>query len=235
MTPRQFRAILPNSFVMHKPKDIVSGDFYWISEQDNKIFVAAADCTGHGVPGAFMSLISFELFKKIIKIEKIYKPSEILATLNRNFEEVFGNIEDVTIKDGMDLSFCVLDKKLQRLEFSGAFNPVYIVRNDKLIELKGDNFSIGADLGEDYPPKVFTNHEFTLLPDDMIYLFSDGYADQFGGPEGKKYKYRRFRYLLLNIHKFDLERQMQILDENIEEWRGSSEQVDDILVIGIKI
>ncbi len=235
MTPRQFSTILPNSFVLHKPKDIVSGDFYWISEQDRKIFVAAADCTGHGVPGAFMSLISFELFKKIIKVEKIHQPSHILQTLNRNFEEVFGNIEDVVIKDGMDLSFCVLDKSMKHLQFSGAFNPLYIVRDDKLMEFKGDSFSIGADLGDGYPQKIFTNHEFSLQPGDMIYMFSDGYADQFGGPEGKKYKYRRFRYLLLNIHKLDLQKQMQILDENIEDWKGASEQVDDILVIGIKI
>jgi serine phosphatase RsbU (regulator of sigma subunit) len=182
-----------------------------------------------------MSLISFELFRKIIKTQKIYNPAFILNTINSNFEEIFGNIEDITIRDGMDLSFCVLDKSMEKLEFSGAFNPLYIVRDNKLIELKSDHFSIGADIGSDAPPKIFTKHTFFLQPDDMIYMFSDGYADQFGGPEGKKYKYRRFRYLLLNIHKLPLEKQRLVIDENIEEWRGNAEQVDDILVIGIRI
>jgi len=234
-TPKQFRSILPNSFVLHKPKDIVSGDFYWISEQEGKVFVAAADCTGHGVPGAFMSLISFELFRKIIKTQKIYSPALILNAINNNFEEIFGNVEDIAIKDGMDLSFCVLDKSMGKLEYSGAFNPLYIVREKKLIELKGDRFSIGADIANEIPEKIFTNHIFHLRPNDMIYMFSDGYADQFGGPEGKKYKYRRFRHLLLNIHQLPLEKQMALIDENIEEWRGSIEQIDDILVIGIRI
>ena len=234
-TPKQFRTILPNSFILHKPKDIVSGDFYWISEQDDKIFVAAADCTGHGVPGAFMSLISFELFRKIIKTQKIYRPDLILNTINSNFEEIFGNIEDIAIRDGMDLSFCVLDKSMKGLEFSGAFNPLYIVRDSKLIELKSDHFSIGADFGSDSAPKIFTNHTISLQEGDMIYMFSDGYADQFGGPEGKKYKYRRFRHLLLNIHQLPLDKQRTIVDENIEEWRGNTEQIDDILIIGIRI
>jgi len=234
-TPKQFRTILPNSFILHKPKDIVSGDFYWISEQDDKIFVAAADCTGHGVPGAFMSLISFELFRKIIKTQQIYRPDLILNTINDNFEEIFGNIEDIAIRDGMDLSFCVLDKSMEKLEFSGAFNPLYIVRDNRLIELKSDHFSIGADIGSDSPPKIFTNHSFDIQTGDMIYMFSDGYADQFGGPEGKKHKYRRFRHLLLNIHQLPLDKQRVIIDENIEEWRGNTEQVDDILVIGIRI
>ena len=234
-TTKQFRAILPSSFIFHKPKDIVSGDFYWISEQEGKIFVAAADCTGHGVPGAFMSLISFELFRKIIKTEKVYKPSSILNEMNKNFEEIFGNVEDIIIRDGMDLSFCVFDKAMQKLEFSGAFNPLYIVRDNKLIQLKGDHLSIGAEIGSDTPPKVFTNHSFQLETNDMIYMFSDGYADQFGGPEGKKFKYLRFRHLLLNVHQLPLEKQKIILEESIEEWRGNSEQVDDILIIGIRI
>lgn len=234
-TPKQFKSILPESFIFHKPKDIVSGDFYWISEQSDKIFVAAADCTGHGVPGAFMSIISLELFRKIIKTDKLYNPAAILNSMNRNFEDIFGNVEDIVIKDGMDLSFCVLDKAMEKLEFSGAFNPIYIVRDNNLIELKGDRFSVGADVESEIEDKIFTNHEFLLKPNDMIYMFSDGYADQFGGPEGKKYKYRRFRHLLLIIHQLPLDKQKIILENNMDEWRGGIEQIDDILIIGIRI
>ena len=234
-TPKQFRSIIPESFVFHKPKDIVSGDFYWIAEQDEKIFVAAADCTGHGVPGAFMSLISLELFRKIIKSQKVYIPADILNTMNKNFNEIFGNVEDITINDGMDLSFCVFDKSMEKLEFSGAFNPLYIVRDNNLTELKGDPFSIGADSNADSSLKLFTNHLVPLRTNDMIYMFSDGYADQFGGPEGKKYKYRRFRHLLLNIHQLPLDKQKLIIEDNIDEWQGNTEQTDDILVIGVRI
>lgn len=234
-TPRLFNSILPESFVLHKPKDIVSGDFYWISEVDEKVFVAAVDCTGHGVPGAFMSLIGFELFRKIINTQGIMEPGSILNALNSNFEDIFGNIGDISLKDGMDLAFCVLNKRKMVLEFSGAFNPLYLIRDNKLIEIKGDRFSIGADSDpEDQTRKVFKTHRFRIKPEDMIYILTDGYADQFGGPEGKKFKYRRLRHLLLSIHKLSPDQQMAYLDESIEEWRGSLEQIDDILVIGIK-
>jgi len=234
-TSRLFKAILPGSFILHKPKEIVSGDFYWISEMEDKVFVAAVDCTGHGVPGAFMSLIGFELFRKIINTQHIFDPGGILNGLNSNFEEIFGNVEDVALKDGMDLAFCVLDKKTNILEFAGAFNPLYLIRENKLIEVKGDRFSVGADTEPDDPMrKVFTSHKMKLEKDDMIYIFTDGYADQFGGPEGKKYKYRRFRHLLLTIHQLPLAKQREYLEDSIEEWRGNLEQIDDILVIGIK-
>jgi ligand-binding sensor domain-containing protein/serine phosphatase RsbU (regulator of sigma subunit) len=236
-TSRAFKSLLPESFILHKPKDIVSGDFYWISEFKGKIYFAAVDCTGHGVPGAFMSIIGFELFRKIVNMQHIPDPAEILHALNANLEEIFGKDTDVPLRDGMDLAFCVLDKKSNIIQYAGAFNPLYIVRNNKLIEVKGQRFSIGANVDFDEfngNPKVFNSHEIQLERNDMIYIFSDGYADQFGGPEGKKFKYRRFRHLLLTIHKLPLEKQKQYLDESIEDWRGSFEQIDDILVIGIK-
>ncbi|MFW5820831.1 MAG: ligand-binding sensor domain-containing protein [Bacteroidota bacterium] len=236
-TPRLFKKHLPHSFILHKPKDIVSGDFYWISEMDNKVFVAAVDCTGHGVPGAFMSVIGFELFRKIVIMQEISDPGEILNALNNNFEDIFGIENDISLRDGMDLAFCILDKEKMLLEYAGAFNPLYIVRDNKLIEFKGDRMSIGADndpLNKTKKDKKFSRHTIQLRNTDMIYLFSDGYADQFGGPEGKKFKYRRFRHLLLTIHQLPLEKQKQFLDESIEEWRGEIDQIDDILVIGIK-
>jgi serine phosphatase RsbU (regulator of sigma subunit) len=235
-TQEQFKAHLPDSFILHKPKDIISGDFFWLSEVDDYIFVAAVDCTGHGVPGAFMSVIGFELFRKIINMQEVRDPGKILNHLNQNFQEIFSSGNDISLRDGMDLAFCVLNKKERLLKFAGAFSPLYLVRNDKLIEIKGDRFSVGADNdpSEGLTKKSFTSHELKLEKEDMIYLFTDGYADQFGGPEGKKYKYRRFRHLLLTIHQLPLHRQKAFLDESIEEWRGNYEQIDDILVIGIQ-
>jgi serine phosphatase RsbU (regulator of sigma subunit) len=229
-----FTDLLPNSFVLFKPKDIVSGDFYWINQHGNKIYVAAVDCTGHGVPGAFVSIIGFELFRKITASEQGSNPAMILDTLNENFTDMFSDGEQVYLNDGMDLSLCIIDRKEQSLDYSGAFNPLYLVRNETIIEVKADRFSVGADVHFSGDRKLFKSHKIFLQKDDVIYLFSDGYADQFGGPEGKKFKYRRFRHLLLTIHRYPMEKQREILDASIEEWKGGIDQVDDILVIGIK-
>jgi serine phosphatase RsbU (regulator of sigma subunit) len=225
---------LPDSFVLFKPKDIVSGDFYWINQHGNKIYVAAVDCTGHGVPGAFVSIIGFELFRKITASKQGSNPAMILDTLNENFSEIFSDGEQVYLNDGMDLSLCILDMKEKSLDYSGAFNPMYLVRNETIIEVKADRFSVGADIHFSAERKLFKSHKIYLQKNDAIYIFSDGYADQFGGPEGKKFKYRRFRHLLLTIHKLPMEKQRSILDASIEEWKGGMDQVDDILVIGIK-
>jgi serine phosphatase RsbU (regulator of sigma subunit) len=229
-----FRALLPDSFVFFKPKDIVSGDFYWINEHGDKIYVAAVDCTGHGVPGAFMSIIGFELFRKITTSEQGSNPAMILDTLNENFGDIFSDGEQVYLNDGMDLSLCIIDLKEKSLDYSGAFNPLYLVRNETIIEVKADRFSVGADVHFSTERKLFKSHKIFLQKDDIIYMFSDGYADQFGGPEGKKFKYRRFRHLLLTIHKMPMEQQKAILETSLEEWKGNVDQIDDILVIGIK-
>lgn len=228
---KTFKRILPGSFVFHKPKDIVSGDFYWIYERHGKVFVAAVDCTGHGVPGAFMSILGVELFRKIT-LEQIVEPGKILSRLNEDFSKIFSDIEDISLKDGMDIAFCVVDKNELLLEFAGAFNPLYLIRDNKLIEVKGNRFSVSMEKKQEV--MEFVTHKLPLQKGDMFYIFSDGYADQFGGYEGKKFKYRRFRHLLLNIHKLPLEDQKKYLDESMESWKGAHEQVDDILVIGIK-
>jgi ligand-binding sensor domain-containing protein/serine phosphatase RsbU (regulator of sigma subunit) len=228
---KTFKRLLPNSFVYHKPRDIVSGDFYWIYERNTKVFIAAVDCTGHGVPGAFMSILGVELFRKITQFQ-IEEPGMILSYINEDFSRIFGDIEDVSLKDGMDISFCVIDKSSYLMDFAGAFNPIYIVRDNKIVETKGNRFSVSMEKKQE--SYEFETHKISLVKGDMLYLFSDGYADQFGGYEGKKFKYRRFRHMLLNIHKMSLEDQKAYLDESIEAWKGSNEQVDDILVIGIK-
>jgi serine phosphatase RsbU (regulator of sigma subunit) len=229
-----FKSIFSSSFILFMPKDIVSGDFYWVNKLGNKIFISAVDCTGHGVPGAFMSIIGFELFRKITNIEGLSRPSDILNRLNDDFHEIFKDIDNVVLRDGMDVAFCSIDKKDMILEFAGAFNPLYLIRDNKITEIKGDRFAIGLD-EVNFREQTFKNHLIPIQKGDIIYIFSDGFADQFGGPDGKKYKYRRFRHLLLNLHQLPMEKQHEILENNVMEWRGEQDQVDDILVIGIKI
>lgn len=227
-----FRRHFRDSFIFYKPKDIVSGDFYWIGDRNDKIFVVAADCTGHGVPGALMSMIGHDLLDKIINIDNVEKPSEVLNIMSRGLEKTFSrekNVGDI-IRDGLDIGLCVVDRKNRKIEFAGAFFPLYIIRDYRMIELKGDKYTLGMTPGG----ISYTNHSMDLHKGDIIYLFSDGYVDQFGGSENKKFMYRRFRYLLMTIHRFPLEDQKSILDDNIRSWMGATPQVDDILVIGFK-
>ena len=235
ISDRQFKEIMPDSFIVLRSKDIVNGDFYWISRIQDKIFIAAVDCTGHGVPGAFISVIGLELLRKIINTQNIYEPDRILEALSSNLYEIFGNEEGTSLRDGMDIALCVLYKDQNYLDFSGAYCPLYIIRDSNLIEVKGDSFSVGPEFSNGKAIlNNYKNNKVLLEPDDMIYIFSDGYADQFGGPEGKKFKYRRFRHLLLTIHKLPLENQKVYLEKSLDEWQGNLEQLDDILVIGFK-
>lgn len=226
------RRVLPESFVYYKPRDIVSGDFYWVREIDNTVYLAAADCTGHGVPGAFMSMIGFDLLDSIIGEQGIQKPSLIMHELSKGIERIFAKDqpEDATVKDGMDLAVCAFHRDSASLEYSGAFFPLYLVRDNKLEEIKGDRTSVGMNTEQE----EFTNHTIPLQEGDMIYVFSDGYADQFGGPQEKKFMYRRFRRLLLTIHRFDMEEQRELLDDSIQKWMNGLEQVDDMMVIGVR-
>jgi ligand-binding sensor domain-containing protein/serine phosphatase RsbU (regulator of sigma subunit) len=228
------KSYFPQSFLLYLPKDIVSGDFYWVNKLYNKIFISAVDCTGHGVPGAFMSIIGFELFRKITNIEGLTRPSDILNKLNEDFHEIFRDVDNIILRDGMDVAFCAIDINDMILEYSGAFNPLYLIRDNKITEIKGDRFAIGLD-ETNFKDQTFKNHMIPLQEGDLIYIFSDGFADQFGGPEGKKFKYRRFRHLLLNIHQLNMEDQREFLETSLRDWKGDHEQVDDVMVIGIKI
>lgn len=227
-----FRKHFEDSFIFFKPKDIVSGDFYWIGEKADKVFIVAADCTGHGVPGALMSMIGLEIIDKTINVDNIEIPSQILAILNKGLEKTFSREKNIgtIIRDGMDIGLCVIDKKRKKAIFTGAFFPLYLIRNNSLIEIKGDKIIIGMN-PEGRP---YTDQEFDLMDGDILYIFSDGYVDQFGGSENKKFMYRRFRYLLLNIHNFPMNDQKAILDENIKTWMGRNVQVDDVMVIGFR-
>ncbi len=232
-------AILPpdvpfkDTFVLFKPKDIVSGDFYWLLEIDGKELIAAVDCTGHGVPGAFMSIIGHNMLNKIVKEYGIIKPSEILKQLDIEVSKTLHQKdESVTIRDGMDMTLIAYHKDKNLLEFAGAYNPIYLIRNGELIETKGDRFAIGRS--EAFKDKDFTNHEIHIQKGDAIYLFSDGYADQFGGESGKKFKIQPMKELILNIQEKTMEQQHSILESTLEAWRGDIEQIDDVLIIGRK-
>lgn len=232
-TPREMRALFPESFIFQRPKDIVSGDFYWARKINGKVMFSVADCTGHGVPGAFMSLIGLEFFRQIVVEKQILQPATILNEMNHYFDIVFGNLEELSLKDGMDLAFCAYDYEKRTLEYAGAFNSVYIIRNNEILVVKGDRIIVGPDFG--IQRGLFQNKLMKLEENDVLYMFSDGYADQFGGPEGKKYKYRRFRHLLMTIHKLPMEEQHRKLEESINEWMGGRhDQIDDQMVIGIR-
>ncbi len=226
------RRIFPDYFIYYRPKHIVSGDFYWFSERDDKYFIAAADCTGHGVPGALMSMIGLELIHKIINDMKVDDSDQVLLTMNRELESAFFKEESgkPIIKDGIEMSICIIDKKTRVMEFSGAFLPVYIVRDDKLIEIKGDK----KNVVQSFAMVSFNRSTFTLQEGDLLYLFSDGYADQFGGPENKKFMYRRLRHILLTISKYPLPDQQRILDETIDSWMEGHDQIDDMMILGVR-
>lgn len=226
------KKILPDHFIYYRPMHIVSGDFYWVSERDSKYFIVAADCTGHGVPGALMSMIGLELLQKIINEMKVDESDQILLTLNRELESAFFKEESgkAMIKDGIEMSICVIDREDMEMEFSGAFLPVYIVRDDKLIEIKGDKQNVVQSFAE----VSFNRSSFRLREGDILYLFSDGYADQFGGPDNKKFMYRRLRHILLTISKYPLGDQKRILDETITAWMQDYEQIDDMMIMGVR-
>lgn len=228
------KKLLPESFILYKPKDIVSGDFYWVENTGNKVYFAAVDCTGHGVPGAFMSIVGYNLLKHVINKQQESEPAAILNHLNTGVSETLHQgLDDSSTKDGMDIALCCIDFKKNEVEYAGAYNPLYLVRDNELTEIKGDKFPIGMFVGESR--KEYTNHKIKLKKGDTIYIFSDGYVDQFGGSKGKKFMAKRFRQLLLENNALTMEEQKKHLDIAIEQWRGNQEQVDDILVIGVRV
>jgi ligand-binding sensor domain-containing protein/serine phosphatase RsbU (regulator of sigma subunit) len=231
------KRLVPDSFIYFRPKDIVSGDFYYFHVREGKLIVASVDCTGHGVPGAFMSIIGYDLLRNIIEIQGVDCPATVLDMLNEQLNHTFSQDNMASpsryqeVNDGMDLSICVIDYEKRLVEFAGANSSLYLVRDNELETFDGNRMAIGLKEASG----KFTKQQISLYNNDILYLFSDGYIDQFGGPEGKKFKYRRFRHLLLNIHKMPMEDQKAILHQKMEEWMGESyEQVDDILLIGIK-
>lgn len=223
-------SIFSESFILFKPKDIVSGDFYWFTQHENKKIIVVADCTGHGVPGALMSMIGCNILNKIILDEGITQPDMILNRLNEEVRTALKQRENASeTRDGMDISIITITGT--ELQYAGAHRPLYLINNNELKEIKADKFSIGGIQEE---KRTFTNHVLTLQKNDLLYLSSDGFADQFGGESGKKLMTKNFKEKLLNLQNDPMQAQKMILDEWIENWKGMREQVDDILVIGIK-
>jgi len=228
----QLSDVVDEFFILYRPRDIVSGDYYWATRKDDITIIVAADCTGHGVPGAFMSMLGIAFLNEIVNKEGIVKPNEILNRLRQQVVNQLHQGEEGESKDGMDVSLYVIDHKNMKVGFSGAYNPLYIIRDNEVIQLKADRMPIGYHIKIDTP---FTMQEIDLQKGDCLYNSSDGYPDQFGGPDERKFMTKRFKQLLLDIHQKPMAEQKQILDKTIDEWRGDIEQIDDIIVIGVRI
>ncbi|MCQ2959582.1 MAG: SpoIIE family protein phosphatase [Bacteroidales bacterium] len=229
----KFKQLIPNYFILYMPKDIVSGDFYWVKQIENKIFIVCADCTGHGVPGAFMSIIGNNLLQTTTK-RNIHKASEILDYLNKSLIELFTKNElddESAVKDGMDISICVFHTDTGILEFSGALTRMILVRNKQSIIYRGDKNPVGLSNDQDI---LFTTEHIRVQQGDRFYMFSDGYADQFGGTSGKKMKFKKFKHNILSIQHLPMAKQGIELKKQFQQWQGEWEQVDDVIVIGFE-
>jgi len=224
---------LPNSFILFKPRDIVSGDFYWFSHKNGKSLIAAVDCTGHGVPGAFMSMIGNTLLNEIVNEKGITDPGPILHYLNDEVNRSLKQTrQDSESRDGMDVAICSFDFEKMEMQYAGANRPLYFIRENKLEEFKADKFPIG---GLDYDvPKKFNTQTFPFKKGETIYISTDGFADQFS-PDDKKLMTKRFKEVLLEIQNKSMADQGEHLNNYIENWKGHGEQTDDILVIGVRV
>lgn len=216
----------------YKPRDIVSGDFYWVTGKKEEIVFAVADCTGHGVPGAFMSMLGNSFLNEITKESGVLPANQILNRLRDKVSDALAQSgENIKANDGMDISLCRYNIKKKEIEFSGAYNPLYHLRKGVLTEYKADRMPIGF-----YPKKKnFTAKTIKMEKDDVIYLLSDGFQDQFGGPFSKKYTTKQLKQILTALSPKPMNEQLKRLEIELETWQGKSEQVDDILIIGIRI
>jgi tetratricopeptide (TPR) repeat protein len=228
-----FNENLTDYFIFFRPRDIVSGDFYWGSNKEGNLVIIAADCTGHGVPGAFMSMLGTAFLNEIVANTDHPESHDILNQLRRNVIEAMRQTgEEGEAKDGMDIALCILNYEKMKLQYSGAFNPLYYIRNSELMQIKADRMPIGIHQKE---IAGFTKNELKIRSGECFYIFSDGYVDQFGGPEGKKFKNRAFQELLLANHQKPMIEQKKILEETFDNWKKGFEQIDDVMVIGVRI
>jgi serine phosphatase RsbU (regulator of sigma subunit) len=225
--------ILPEYFILYIPKDIVSGDFYWVSHRENKIIVAAIDCTGHGVPGALLSIVGHNAINQTVNELEITQPSEILVSMNLIIKKILNQDNGTEIKDGMDMALCTYDKITGILEYAGANNPLYVISEKELSIIKASKLTVGSI--QEQVTNSPINHSIQLKKGDCFYIFSDGYADQFGGSKNKKFKTSNLQKLLLSMNDYPMEMQKKMICEEFNKWKGNNEQVDDVLLIGIRV
>jgi serine phosphatase RsbU (regulator of sigma subunit) len=223
---------LPDSFILYKPRDVVSGDFPWYIQLKDELFIAAVDCTGHGVPGALLSLIGYFLLNDIVRSRKITEPGKILDLLDEGVTTTLRQDEDSTTKDGMDIALCKINMSTREVEYAGAHRPLYMIKSGVMDEIKGNKFPIGGGIFKNQTN--FTNHKMKLNKGDSVYFCSDGFPDQFGGPEVRKFGPKRVREIIERVHAKPMKEAVMVFDEEWETWRGEHKQTDDVLLIGIK-
>jgi serine phosphatase RsbU (regulator of sigma subunit) len=222
-----------NFFILYKPKDIVSGDFYWAHEINNKFYICTADCTGHGVPGAFMSMLNISYLNESIIEKNISKPDKVLNHIrNEIIHSLNPEGSEEESKDGMDCILACFDFSTYTLEYAAANNSFYIIRDKEIINCPADKMPVGKS-PKDHEP--FTLHTVPLKKGDTVYMLTDGLPDQFGGPKGKKFKYKQLEDILLENNQKSLQEQKEILNARFEDWKGNLEQVDDVCLIGVRV
>jgi serine phosphatase RsbU (regulator of sigma subunit) len=232
-SPKEVARLLPNSFILYKPKDIVSGDFFWYMSKGNVAMLAAVDCTGHGVPGAFMSVLGSTLLNQIVHQEGYTSPEIVLTQLDQRVMTMLKQMDpDADATDGMDVCLVTLNLESKVLQFAGANRPLFYMQQGEMHELKGNKYPVGGKHNVHDP---YLGHTIPLLPGDSFYIFTDGFADQFGGSHRRKFLNKRFMQLLADISKLPMLQQRDLLDESFETWRGQERQLDDVLVVGVQV
>ncbi len=225
--------LLPEHFIFYQPREVVSGDFYYLSKRNDLLFVAVGDCTGHGVPGAFMSILGITCLNEIIMHGSYVHAGSVLNQMREHVMEALCQTgQESDQRDGIDIALCMIDLKKGILNFAGAFNPVYIVRGKSFFEIAGDMMPVGIGAEEE---RSFKNHQYELDAKDTLYLFSDGFVDQFGGASGKKFKYEPFRKLMVEFGHLPMQQQEQHIRQTFSDWKGNHPQVDDVLVFGFRL
>jgi serine phosphatase RsbU (regulator of sigma subunit) len=234
LTPEEYiNELFEDYFVLYLPKDIVSGDFYWVRQINEYVVIVVADCTGHGVPGAFMSMLGIAFLNDIVQNQEITQTNQVLNRMRKQVKRSLkqtGRSDEA--KDGMDMAVCAINTKTLTMQYAGAYNPVIIIRDDQIHEIKGDRMPVGIHINE---KASFTNHEFRLQKNDLVYLFSDGFADQMGGNKGNKLLMKNFKKLLLSNTDYSMYSQKERLLKTFKEWKRDHDQTDDVVVMGIRV
>lgn len=228
----EIQFVFPESFILFQPRDIVSGDFYWVHRENSRTIIALGDSTGHGVPGAFLSILGISYLDLVLSKHNPSTASEVLNYLREYFMKALDQTgKEEEQKDGVDMALCIIDKNKNELQYAGAFNPIYIVRKKELIQVEGNKMPVGV--GAEFE-NAFENKTFHLENNDMLYMYTDGYPDQFGGKDGKKYKYPRFRKFLTACSTENAQKQHDMLLQELLHWKGEHAQIDDITILGIR-